>query len=355
MGIEINFAGKYSCLEHVKRFLNPSYKNSQDLLTTTATLDRLNALTALQANKILEVDLQDALKNSQTLVKRLQKQWFVSHDVVATVKKIEDFLTTEKISKQQNIPFKLLAENHVFRKIIVANHLHHKITAQHQLIQCKITINEKGEPLFPVAQKTNAIAIIPSHKEETKMLTLEEFLTKFASHYDKETGKIKDLEFMANGLEIHSAKKWDTLRPSYELSQENGKYIHIDNLSGLKSEIGDVGKNYTQLVNVKPWGYNPAGGSLFGHTYVRFVIDGQLYHVGLNLQGEILNPDFLASIPMKGKKYEVSSWKPMEEEKDEYGYTQAERTLLKLEALQTKLKGGQIIANNLCGKNRKRV
>ncbi len=332
---KINYSGEYGFIENLTRFFSSDYKNKQDSATANLVLRHLEELAQTQKGEVLTPELETELANTKKLLTRLKQQWFVSKEVRDSAKKLSGYVTAERISKDLHIPFKTLAENEELRKIIVANHLHHKITKQHQAIDCRIKETDNGSLLFPVATKQeNPKNTLDSHVAITEYVTLEELKKRFEV---KPNGKIKDVEFMANGLEVHPAKKWEDLRPSYRLEVEDGYYVHIDTLTGNKEIIGKEGENHVQLINVQPWGWNPKGGALFGHTWIRFVIDGQLYHVGGNLQGDILNPDFMAALSMKNKSVQTSKWAAMKEDRDKHGNSQAERVLIKLEGLQAHL------------------
>lgn len=268
---------------------------------------------------------EQALKEASSLIHRVSKQWFVSAEVRSTVEKIKTYVDAHKISRLQDLPVKFLVDNAPVREFILANHLHHKITPQHRATGCGIQIiDEKAH--FPVAEEVQQDGIIASHRKRTKLVPFEEL-----------SDKTKHFEFLANGLEIHAAKEWHTLRPLYAMQEKDGKYVHIDTLTGQEETLGDVGKDYVQLLNVKPWGWNPRGGSLFGHTWIRFVIDGQLYHMGANLQGRLLNPDFMATVPRHGKKIQAFQKISLDPNKDAHGFTQSERLFLRLENLQASL------------------
>lgn len=324
----INYFGQYSFIEHVKRFFSPCYKNAQDLKTANVAVNRLeqviNDLT--RESRELTPELQQELTNCDHLVKRLSKQRFVNKEVLQIRYILEYYLVAEKIARAQEIPFKILAENFELIGFITSNHLHHKITPQHRQEGYGILADHEGilRFSFPLNGQRN-------------FLTFEELKQHFSQSYDPIYGRIKDLEFMANGLEIHSAKKWEHIRSTYSMTNENGIYVHIDTLTGEKEEVGPVGDDFVQLVNVYPWGWNPKGGSLFGHTYIRFIVEGKLYHVGMNVKGEILNPDFMSCMSMEGKKFKTSQWKVMDKEVDEHGHNQAQRTLIKLELMQAQL------------------
>ena len=146
----------------------------------------------------------------------------------------------------------MLIENEALRDFITSNHLHHKITKQHHARGLRVKIRN-GMPYFPMAHSLNT----KTHKAKTKWIALDAL-------------QIKRAEFLANGLEVHDAKRWQTLRPLYEMTVKNGQYVHIDTISGKQESIGKKGRNYIQLVTVKPWGYDPRGGALFRDTWIRF-------------------------------------------------------------------------------------
>lgn len=217
------------------------------------------------------------IEGGKAFLNQVFKQWFVSAKTKETAQKIERMVVEHKLG----LPKWSLVNNVDAYKFIKVNHLHHKITKQHVATGLGISRELK----FPMGGKWVDFTEVPSGS---------------------------GLEFLADGLEIHDAKKWDQLRPLYKLTLNGASYDHIDTLTGQRETIGKAGKNYIQLVTVKPWGWNPRGGSLFGHTWIRFVADGKLYHVGANLNGQILNPDFMATLSLQGKECETTDWVEMD-------------------------------------------
>lgn len=313
-----NYLRSFSIWDNLSGIIHPSKRNAKDLQAIQSCIEQFEELKNQDV-----AQLKDVAKNSERLTNRVSKQWFVSKKVKNAVKNLEVFTTAYKIANAQGLPFNILVENAHLRTVITANHLHHKISKQHQSLGLSIKI-ENNTPYFPVADELDC----NTHQAKVKWAKLEDLAVD-------SNGKIENMEFLADGLEIHDKKKWDILRPLYRVETVDGKYVHIDTVTGKQEVIGPAGKNYIQLVTVKPWGWNPRGGALFGHTWIRFVIDGQLYHVGQDLAGKLVNPDFMATVPRGGKNYSTSDWVTINDKKIDYmGNATSERIFKKLEALQ---------------------
>lgn len=326
MDLISNYKNSYTLWDRFCRAVNPARRNREDFETIRRSLkqfDQLQMQLSMQsADAGISFELTSEVKKAEVLLKRLSSQWFVSKKVREAANNLEIFSTSYKIATAQEIPFKIVVRDKALRTLIISNHLHHKITKQHRALGLGIQI-KNGKAYIPC----------PSSEGKLQWVSVKKAQQIFGS--DPKTGKIAKSEFLADGLEVHDAKGWNTLRPLYGLQTQNGKYVHIDTLTGRQEEIGPVGKNYIQLVTVRPWGLNPKGGALFGHTWIRFVLDGKLFHVGANLQGEIVNPDFMATVPMGTKKYTTSEWNSIDDsKKDAYGHVKSERIIIKLEALQ---------------------
>lgn len=333
MGLEINYAGNYSRWHHFCRAINPFQKNCEDLKTVAVCLAKLEEITetldVISANSCISDELIGEVRGAEVLLARINSQWFVSPSVRKSAKALAAFTTSYKIATSQHVPYKVLVGNEKLRNFILTNHLHHKITKQHQKIGHRIKL-VKGEPHFPLCVDLDR----EEHRAKIKWVSFQNVLSTLKPH--PKSMKVEHLQFLANGLEIHDAKKWQTLRPQYiPTLLKDGNLVHIDTLTGKEEVIGNANSNYIQLVNVKPWGYNPQGGSLFGHTWIRLVIDGQLYHVGADLGGNIVNPDFMATVPASNKEFSTSEWVAIDDSTtDEHGKTKSERLFKKLESLQ---------------------
>lgn len=310
----------------------PSSSEKQQLFSQEEAF--LKNLSNVSSTSLLK-NVSSKMEETFDLAKRVQKKWFLSSDLKRCIQNIEHIAFACKVAKKFQLPIKPLFEDRKLCAFLKKNHLYHKITLQHQQTGVQIKY-ENGKFLLPCA-KTTKIATNAPIEKKTVYLDLDTILQRAKHFYKKSTGKIQDLEYLSNGLEIHSRFHWKRLRPLYKLSEENGKYIHFDTITGEKEIIGDVGKDYFRVVNVLPWGWNPIGGSLFGHTWTVLVLNGSLYHIGANLRGYILNPDFMASIPAKGKTYQLQNWAALKIEKDTNGYSQGQRLLTRLENLQAKL------------------
>ena len=330
MHTSINYSGSYSLWQHTLRAINPFKKNREDLQTVEraiASFDRAADTLDVQDNASGITDaLMQENKNTELLINRLSRVWFVSKKVKEDVCKLEMYTSAYKIAKQQNISFKLLANDTALTTFITKNHLHHKILKQHHEIGLRVKV-ENEKVFFPVATSLDP----KTRQAKTEWICWQALQNKEQFN----ASKSDQIVFLAEGLEFRDSKKWQTLRPLYHCTMKKNQYVHIDTLTEKEERIGKVGKNYIQLVSVLPWGYNPKGGALFGHTWLRFAIDGKIYHVGANLQGQILNPDFMASVPMQGKQVTTTAWTPINDAtKDLHGNSQSERIIQKIEALQ---------------------
>jgi len=337
----INFNPSYSWGQQACRFISPFYRDKQEHSVAQAALLALQGLTSVFDDHMTAQHLNDEqhalFKAATVLIGRIQSQWFVFESVSRLIHQINPFVEAYKMSTLQQLPLRPLIENNQARNIILSNYLHHKITQQHRTQGVAIAYRGRNFIMPVCCEGASENGIIASHRRIIKEITFDQLEEHFGERYDPRSGRIRDSEFLANGLEIHPAKSWHMLRPLYALSQREGEYVHIDTITGREEKIGEVGHDYIQLVNVLPWGWNPKGGSLFGHSWIRMVIDGQLYHIGENLAGSILNPDFMATMPRQGKRIQAYDWIHLDPTRDERGYNQSERILLKLEALQAKL------------------
>jgi hypothetical protein len=312
-------------LNSIQRFFFPGFRKAQDLRIINAAIETLklqtNALEpSLEGHGITD-ELRSELRRSSELLSQIFGQRFNSSDVKNKAEELNEFILGEKIASKQELPFKKVMTNAEFRKIVLANHLHHKISAEHRT---------SGLGLSFTADGTGQISSQSGQIE----LTNTAFSSQFGDHFDAESSKLTDSEFLEDGLCVHSAKKWKNLKAQYKLRIEAGNYVHIDTMSGERKEIGAVGSDYIQILNVSPWGWNPKGGALFGHTWIRMVVDGKLYHLGANLNGQILNPDFMSSLPMSGKRWNSSDWRTMKEGLDQARDKIGTRIIKKLEYLQ---------------------
>jgi len=320
----------YSFWHTFIRTINPFLRNREDLETTKRTLQTFQrlqqSLEVQDAHSGITAALHQESKSAEHLIKQIRSQWFVSKNVKKSLQELQSYTTACKISEKQQIPFKILANDVALTAFIEKNHLHHKITKQHHEMGLRIKVID-GEVFFPVAVDLD-LKTRQAQTEWVSWKTLQKSLPLESSQSNR-------IAFLANGLELHDSKNWQKLRPLYECSVKDNQLVHRDTLTGKEETIGNAGKNYIQLITVRPWGYNPKGGALFGHTWIRFAIDGKIYHVGADLSGKILNPDFMASIPMEGKEFETSCWTPINDQlTDLYGNCQSERILQKIEALQ---------------------
>lgn len=337
----VNYSGKYSFFQNLYRLINVRHRNAQDLKTTQACLSQLQTLTQqaqlIDCSSGINRELSEVLQGASILHKRVSKSYFASKALKSEAAKIQRYLTAKKIATHQNIPFRAIIDNPEVQKMIEANHFHHKITQQHQAMGLRLSYNN-GDIMIPVRHKNAPVPI-------SKLPEL------YAKKYNKKTGKIADTEFLADGLELHHFKQWSRLRPLYKLQVEQGNYVHIDTLTGKKEVVGVAGKNYIQLVNVMPWGKNAFNGSLLGHTWLRIVYKGELFHVGLGLSGYILNPDFMASVSLKGKRFGASKWKLIDDQNvDQHKRTLSNRLMIQLNLVQQYIKHGHLPKKTLYAK-----
>jgi hypothetical protein len=241
----------------------------------------------------------------------VSKCWFLSTTVKNQVKKIEELVKLNSLSKAQELPFSFLATHPTELKWIKSNHLHYKFTPEHIDSGIKMKIKE-GQLTVPVAV----------YNQETKESIVTEQVWDSLPH-NPTSKKLLEHEMLIDGLEKYNTKDWSYLRPFKPAVDKEGV------------PLPDTITHST----VKPWGWNPKGGALFGHSSIKMSVDGKLYHFGYNLNGELLNTDFMASVPMKGKKEQIISAPLLTTPSSDRNETQGERIIRKLEAGQKHNKG----------------
>ncbi len=239
-----------------------------------ARLDELldTKVTEATYNTLHSKTLQQAKDWSQ----RASKFFFLGSTLKRQITRINKLLEVDQVAHRLDLPFFHLAQRPDQVRFIKANHLHHKLTEAHK--KSGVRIKYVREDLkFPCA------IFDPTTRTATRVSK-----EMSAMKYDPRTMKLKGCEVLVDGIEEYDPKNWEYLRPIQKAIGEPDSITHI---------------------NVHPWGWNPAGGSLFGHSYLSLVVNEEEYVIGYNLSGRLLNPDFMAYLPKDGKDVGSVSFK----------------------------------------------
>ena len=301
-----------SCIERIKTKINYNLFLELEAAVEEAT----GAIKTFNpALKIREATQQQQimLQNAASLYSRARKAWFLPKKAKENLHYLRSIAEARKIAQLQDLPFVPLLKNPDVRKVVLANHLHRKITAQHRSLGLGLTFDKSFA--LSVPQKEGGV-------EKAVSLPLRKVFGENAVCKTNPFGKTPNGEFLEHGFTVHSAKKWRRLQATYEVSVESGNFVHIDNLTGTKEIIGSSQDSHVQIVNVLPWFYDlftsPWNGPWNGHTYLRVVVKdgdkGRLYHIGGDLGGGIINPDFMATFSMEKRRYTAYSWATIKEQ-----------------------------------------